>query len=228
MNMQTINLYQDVLKPPRKPREDVMLLGGAVASVVFCAVYTGWLIVSSDRLVEAVTLAEESKQVLEASVEDLRAQMGTRRADPLLIQENERLKEQIKKAEILAGLIEQNQVLETGNIAFGEILRAYAKNSQMHLWLDHIQVSEAGRDLQLGGLFSQQDALTAFLGQLKGDPSFVGRSFNHMEVKPEDGKPLLRFALDTRANVKAVEKPDDVEPDVSPIEKVKQLEADDE
>lgn len=231
MTFQTINLYQDVLKPPRKPREDVLLATASVACLVGFLAYSGWLFWSFNRLGAAVKSAEDSKLTLEASVEALRAQLGGRRADPLLVQENERLKGQIKKADLLVGLIEQNQVLETGNIAFAEILRAYARNSQENIWLDQIQVADAGRELQLSGVFSRQEALTDFLSHLKGDASFVGRSFNHMDVKPEEtDKRLHRFTLDTRLNLKEGVHADVAEaiPSESPIEELKQFEADDE
>lgn len=73
MTFQTINLYQDVLKPPRKPREDVLLATASVACLVGFLAYSGWLFWSFNRLGAAVKSAEDSKLTLEASVEALRA-----------------------------------------------------------------------------------------------------------------------------------------------------------
>ena len=64
MTFQTINLYQDVLKPPRKPREDVLFATGIRRVPCGFPGLLRMVVLSSNRLGAAVKSAEDSKLTL--------------------------------------------------------------------------------------------------------------------------------------------------------------------
>jgi hypothetical protein len=102
----------------------------------------------------------------------------------------------------LLALIDHGLAEDTGTVSFGQSLLALARQRPQSLWLERIRFDSAGRDVRLNGVLLQNAALTGYLDGLASEPVFQGRSFNQMELVPDERKPgRMVFDIDTQIMV---------------------------
>lgn len=186
-----VNLYQPSMRPKS---ETVNLTLVLICYLVAAVLISGWSLYSNAQQEQwqAVAITEKGK------LEDIRQRLRKITAavdtqpDKKLLQQAQRLQQQIQAQQYLLGRLGKEQAAEHGSYA--ELMLALAQQHQRDIWLTQIAVTD-GR-LQLHGRSLSAESVPRWLKNLSNSEYFIGTEFGSVKVF-RDEKDQLNFVLGT-------------------------------
>lgn len=198
--MRNVNLYQPerrsgLLRP--SPLIAFGLLGLLVAGVLLDG---AWLLWQQRQLQQAVAVSTEAAAVAEAALTRAEAAFQPVTADDSLQQELQQLRAEHQQLDWLSReALRQRSEHGTG---FSGLLEALSQRHLPGLWLDQLAFTRGGQHIELQGVLTRPELMTAWLQSLGNDGRLGGREFARLELlRDEAGS--LRFHLASEPAVEA-------------------------
>ena len=170
----------------------------ALVCVLMLGLY-GWNRSELARENEQLAAFEEESRTTQAIVNQRLEEQALRdaRQDPAA--EIDAL-EQIRDAGLLT-LRDLNRGHSQSIVPFSQVLESLSRQDLDSIWLEEIELSAGGSEVELRGRTLSAAAVPVFLRGLGRESSFATRRFHTLDfMQPEDGTPGLRFTLSTRAH----------------------------
>lgn len=187
---QQVNLYTEEFRPRHTVLPLAHILGlGLVLSLLLSAA-TYWLSDSAqNKELEALTRLAKA-EALQADVEALAAKVGLLKQDDSLVRNNQKLRDQIRAREqMVVGL---GTVAMRDSNGFSPYLIGLARQKVEKLWLQRIQLTDAGNSLLLEGSARKAEQVPAYLQKLNAEEVFSGYTFSvfDLELKEKHGSDI--------------------------------------
>jgi Tfp pilus assembly protein PilN len=191
---QQINLYQPILRRPRKvfSAQTLAYIGLVIAiglGLIFA--YSRWQLT---QLRAEVAQLEAQKAQAEQQMAELAAAAEARRDDRELSRRSEELRAEIAaRTHLIAWL--GARAAEPGP-KFSAFLAGLARQHQGELWLEEVRLAEGGRAITLIGASHDPAAVVRYLRRLGAEPAFQRVEFDRVSIeRREQAAAELRFEV---------------------------------
>lgn len=191
---QQINLYSTADTPRRDWLSSRALLQFTLLTLVVLGLGGGMLWWQNLHLSGEVARLQAVVAGQVESLTQVQASLAQRGQSQLLQAEIARLQSELERRR---PLLEQAKILQSGNLSgFSPVLTALARQGQAGLWLQRIELGEAGRKLTLAGSAQNANLLPGYLQRLATEPVFAGRAFAQLQLSgAEAGGEQVDFVL---------------------------------
>lgn len=192
---QQVNLLQNELDVAFPFFAETLLpaLGAILGVLLIIYAYSLWQTWKPERRLVSLEAEKQSQETLLA---ELKKRQARRKPDAELAAEVTVLDQTVGgKSRLLEALASHGLANREG---FSEHLLGLARQRVDSVWLKRISIRHGGSTLALTGSALSPEAVPQFIEQLAPEPAFLGREFKALLMQvPEDGPPLIDFALST-------------------------------
>lgn len=207
---QQINLFNPALREKRSPLSfDRAILGwGAVA--LLTAAWAAYAEFGAHSLATQETAVSNKLAVARDDLEKLTARASTRKHDPQILAELERLEAQVRDRHEVMDFLKSGELGDTGG--FSEHFRAFARQSFDGVWLTGLHIAASGQDMTVEGKATKAEHVPGYLKRLNGERVMQGHPFSELLIqmpKAEAGEQpvstpdFVEFRLATRSGEKS-------------------------
>ena len=194
--MQQINLYQEQLRPQKKPFSATSM---AISSCIFAVLLAAMYFYAAQQL----SSVEMRMQAIDGDLSNLRIQVEKlvkqfpeQQESKLITSEITRLTRELDKRQAIGRALEKHAL--ENNRGFSDLLESLARQHVQGTWLTHVFISDGGESLSFEGLTYSSELVPAYIRQLSDEEPFEGLVFNVLEMqRGEEGSAELQFQVAT-------------------------------
>ena len=195
--MQQINLYQEQLRPQKKPFSAASMTISSCIFVVLLAMiyfYSAYQLSSVETRIQAI---DNDLANLRGQVETLVTQFPEKQESKLITSEIARLSRELDKRQAIGRALEKHAI--DNKRGFSDLLESLARQHIQGTWLTHVAINDGGESLSFEGLTYSSELVPAYIRQLSDEATFKGLVFNVLEMqRGEEGSDELQFQVATR------------------------------
>lgn len=179
-----INLYLPRFRPPKLPREILMLLMVSAITILGVLIVTlaGWLFNSyTESKIEQLQVDKNQKA---NELKILTAQLPQYRLDSDLEANIQKTEEHIKRQNKIISFLNQDLVEESES--FTPLFEQLSQQRVSGIWLSKIEILNSGEDIQLYGSAKTPEKVSQYISGLGEKSAYSGRSFKQINVIQAD------------------------------------------
>lgn len=201
--MQQVNLYPESLRPKKEWLTIVNGIWLAAAILFGVGTMVGWSYWEMHRLQVSIAGLQGEIATFSKKIEEYDGILASRSPDPLLLEEEKKLKKLVENKTKLLNQIDELPLGST--MGFARQIEALGEASLSGLWLTHIEIRKGGEAVSLQGKTTKAEFIPAYLKQLKQSEVFVGKGFQLFAVnKDKKQKNILNFRLQAEVEDESV------------------------
>lgn len=176
---QEINLLNPALRHKRDWLAFDMVAGGAALALLVVVVFYAFAAVQARTMQQRYAALAEEVQKGQKELQAATAQLATRKSDPALEQEAERLKSALNQRRELFRMAAGFAASGNGGVA--DVMRGFSRQIVDGVWLTGFVV--APDDFEIRGRLLDSSLLPTYIRRLNAEPALRGRQFVALDMR---------------------------------------------
>lgn len=176
---QEINLLNPALRHKRDWLAFDMVAGGAALALLVVVVFYAFAAVQARTAQQRYAALADEVQMGQKELQAATAQLATRKSDPALEQEAERLKSALNQRRELFRMA--SGFASSGNGGVADVMRGFSRQIVDGVWLTGFVV--APDDFEIRGRLLDSSLLPTYIRRLNAEPALRGRQFVALDMR---------------------------------------------